>query len=62
MNTEKVQQARSQQEARDYAIAWQTWQAEQNLSLDKLIEWQATFEILARKFDLTEEFTENGVI
>lgn len=49
-------------EARQYAIDWQNWQSEQSLSWGELAEWQAIFETLATKFDLTEEFKENGIL
>ena len=49
-------------EARRYAIKWQNWVSEQNLSYGELTEWQAYFEMLADKFDLVEEFKENGII
>lgn len=50
------------EEARQYAIEWEHWQSEQSLSYSELAEWQAIFETLADKFDLTEEFKENGII
>lgn len=49
-------------EATDLAIEWQQWQAEQSLSLGELAEWQAYFRQLARKFNLRDEFEENGII
>lgn len=49
-------------EARQYAIDWQSWQSEQSLSYRELIKWQNLFEKLAIKFDLLEEFKENGII
>lgn len=49
-------------EAQSFAIDWQRWSAEQNLSYGEILEWQARFEILARKFNLSEEFKENGII
>ena len=59
----------TQEEARMYAIDWQNWVSEQNeigkeptLYQSDLIEWQAVFEKLAEKFDLVEEFKENGII
>ena len=52
----------SADEARDAAIEWSYWVSEQNLSYGELAEWQSFFEALAERFDLTEEFTENGVI
>ena len=51
----------TQDEARQYAIDWQNWSAEQSLSYGELAEWQAKFELLGRKFDLLEEFNENGI-
>jgi hypothetical protein len=50
------------EEARDYAIEWQAWQSEQSLYMSELMEWQAYFEALAQRFDLTDEFKENGII
>lgn len=49
-------------EARDMAIEWQDWQSEQSLSWGELASWQAFFRTLARKFDLRDEFEENGII
>lgn len=50
------------EQARDHAVEWQHWAAEQNLSYGEVAEWQAHFEQLATKFGLTEEFKENGII
>lgn len=52
----------TQDQAREFAIDWQTWQAEQSLSYGEMAEWAAFFEELAERFDLTEEFKENGII
>jgi len=52
----------TQAEARQYAIDWQQWASEQNLSLGELIEWQSVFSTIAQKFDLQDEFIENGII
>ena len=52
----------TQAEARQYAIDWQQWASEQNLSLGELIEWQGVFSTIAQKFDLQDEFIENGII
>jgi hypothetical protein len=49
-------------EARQYAIDWQNWASEQSLSYGELAEWQHIFAELAEKFDLVEEFKENGII
>ena len=52
----------SKDEARQYAIDWQNWSSEQSLSYFELAEWCAIFEKLAEKFNLTDEFKENGII
>jgi len=50
------------EEARQYAIDWQNWASDQNLSYGELAEWQGYFAELADRFDLKEEFEENGII
>lgn len=50
------------EEAREKAIEWQSWAADQNLSYGELAECTGYFTELAERFDLTEEFTENGII
>jgi hypothetical protein len=52
----------TKEEAIQYAIDWQQWASEQSLSYGELAEWQDIFEELANKFDLKEEFQENGII
>lgn len=59
---EKTTKIFSKDEARQYAIDWQNWSAEESLSYGELAEWQAIFMILARRYNLVEEFTENGII
>lgn len=53
---------KSEDEARQYAIDWQNWQAEQALSMTEVTEWQQFFETLGDKWHLTDEFKENGII
>lgn len=48
--------------AQQAAIDWQSWQSEQSLSYGELAEWAAAFEELAKKYDLVDEFVENGII
>lgn len=50
------------EEARQQAIAWQQWQSEQSLSYGEVAEWEDHFTAIAKKFNLTEEFKENGII
>ena len=62
MDIEKVRRAKTQQEARDYAIEYQNWQSNQSQSWDDVFEWMEAFTYLANKFDLVEEFQENDII
>lgn len=52
----------TQADARQLAIDWQTWQSDQAMSWSEVSEWQAYFVDLAEKFDLADEFKENGII
>lgn len=58
----KIAPNTTKDEARQYAIDWQNWVSVQNLSYAEIAEWQAYFEMVGEKFDLTEEFKENGII
>lgn len=56
-------------EAREKAIEWQQWAGEQNQTGDEptlytsdLAEWADYFRELGIRFNLTEEFEENGII
>lgn len=49
-------------EARQEAIDWQNWMSENHVSYGELANWAGYFETLANKFDLTEEFKDNGII
>ena len=53
---------KTEAEARQYAIDWQSWSSEQSLSYSELAEWQVYFTAIAKKFGLTREFVENGII
>lgn len=60
---------KTKEEARQYAIDWQHWVSEQNEMGEKptlyqsdLVEWQNIFVKLAKRFGLTREFRENGII
>ena len=58
----------TQAEARQYAIDWQNWQSEQNegevktLYYSDLAEWHEIFTDLAVRFDLKDEYLENGIL
>ena len=52
----------TKKEARHFAQEWQSWQSRRNMSYAEIIKWSTYFAILAKKFDLTNEFIENGII
>jgi len=54
--------AKTEDEARQEAINWQQWQSDKSLSMGVIAQWNAYFTKLAKKFDLTDEFKENGII
>ena len=62
MKVKSVFKVKTTEEARDIAKDWQVWQAEQSLSYAELVHWQGYFSLLATKFNLTEEFKENGIL
>lgn len=57
-----IAEVASADEAQQIAIDWQNWQAEQSLSYGELAEFQTYFTELAEKFNLVDEFKENGII
>lgn len=57
-----ITQPMNRDEAREQAIDWQAWQSEESLSYGELLAWQEHFESVARDYDLTEEFKENGIL
>lgn len=68
-NPNEIKQITTQAEARQYAIDWQNWVSEQNqigkektLYQSDMNDWHAVFTELATRFNLTEEFQENGII
>lgn len=48
--------------AREKAIAWSLEASDKSYSYGELLEWQAYFEKLAKRYGLTEEFQEEGII
>lgn len=49
-------------EAREFAVDWQQWASEQSLSYGELALWQGYFTEIGKKFNLTNEFKENGIL
>ena len=62
MKIKPIIKIKAQNEARQIAIEWQSWASKQSLSYGELAEWAEYFRILAKKFDLENEFKENGII
>jgi hypothetical protein len=58
----QLTQPTTQGEARQQAIDWQVWQATQSLSYGQVLEWTLHLQDVAEKFNLTDEFKENGII
>ena len=54
--------AARKERARQEAIDWQSWQAEQSLSYGELADAMAYFEALGRRYGLIQEFRENAII
>lgn len=57
-----VQNIETQEQAREVAIDWQSSWQDTQYSYGELIEWQDYFTELGKKFNLTDEFKENGII
>lgn len=62
MKQQKMSTIKTAAEARQIAIDWQSWASEQSLSMGELAEWYSYFEELGKRFELTEEFAENGIL
>lgn len=62
MKIEDIKKIKTRAEARQFAIDWQSWQSDKALDWSRYAHWTHEFEILANKFDLVEEFKENGII
>ena len=62
MELKAITAIKTADEARQIAIDWQTYASEQNYSYGEVNTYQNYFKMLAKKFNLTEEFKENGII
>ena len=62
MKISELSTIKTPEAAREAAIDWQSWQSDQSLSYGELSDWAGAFETLAKKFNLTDEFKENGII
>jgi hypothetical protein len=52
----------TKEQAEEYAKDFQRYAGDVDLSYGELAEWGEIFEELAERFDLTDEFKENGII
>ena len=57
----QLQLIKTREEARQIAIEFQEWAQGENLSYSELAEYGGLFKILGNKFNLSEEFCENGI-
>ena len=57
-----VERVKNAEQARDLAIEFQSWQSEKSLSYSDLVFYQDYFKVLANKFNLLDEFQENGIL
>ena len=57
----RTEYRRRQEQIRNEAIAWQTEFADKSWSMDEIVEQQAYFHRLGRRFGLLREFHENAV-
>lgn len=48
--------------ARELALKYQQYSSENSLTYSEIAQYQALLQELARDFDLTDEFTENGIL
>ncbi len=62
MKLRNASEIKNADDARQYAIDWQQWASEQSLSYGELIEYTILFEELGKSYNLTEEFSINGII
>lgn len=59
----KMTKVKTAEEARQKAIYWQHWQADERLYMSELVEWVDYFRELVERFpELEEEFRENAII
>lgn len=54
--------AENKEKSRQKAIDWQNEQAKKSISYSEMIEQAEKFRKLAKRYGLTREFVENGII
>jgi len=58
----KIENIKTEEQAKNIAIDFQSWVSNQNLSWEEIINYNNYFEEIAEKFKLKNEFRENGII
>jgi hypothetical protein len=53
---------KTKEQARQYAIDYQNWSSNKDLSWGESLDFQNKLRSLAKKFGLVKEFKENGII
>lgn len=62
MKLSPINNIKTKSEAKQIAIDWQNWLSGKSVSYGEILAYQEYFTNVANKFDLTEEFKENGII
>ena len=62
MKLRNASEIKNAEDARQYAIDWQSSFQDYNYSYGELIAYANLFEELGKSYNLTEEFKENGII
>lgn len=57
-----IDRIKTKEEARQIAIDWQNTISNKSISYAELARRQKYFRFIAEKFNLTEEFKENGIL
>ncbi len=56
------QNPKTEEEARQYAMDWQNWMSDEDLSWGEIVGCANEFKAIGKKFDLLDEFKENDII
>ena len=62
MEIKNIKDVKTETEAREIAQEWQHEFESRNYDYEEISKWSFYFEGLAKKFDLVDEFKENGII
>ena len=62
MEIKNISEIKTQQQAQDKAIEFQNFFSENSLSYGEIEKFNSYFKTIAKKFNLEEEFKENGII